>query len=115
MPVRRNGVRLATFFLLIFIGVPALAHAQSAIAGVVTDATGAVLPGVTVEAASPALIVRGFWFLRSAACFVNHIIVTIFLSARSGSRWVQSGLKSGARHRANGGRRGAAPTQPCGR
>ena len=32
------------------------AHAQSAIAGQVTDATGAVLPGVTVEAASPALI-----------------------------------------------------------
>jgi len=35
---------------------PAAAHAQSAFAGVVKDATGAVLPGVTVEAASPALI-----------------------------------------------------------
>ena len=39
---------------------PAFASAQSAttggIAGVVRDATGAVLPGVTVEAASPALI-----------------------------------------------------------
>ena len=34
---------------------PALAHAQS-ITGVVRDASGAVLPGVTVEAASPALI-----------------------------------------------------------
>ena len=34
---------------------PALAHAQS-IAGIVRDASGAVLPGVTVEAASPALI-----------------------------------------------------------
>ena len=32
------------------------AAAQSAVAGVVTDATGAVLPGVTVEASSPALI-----------------------------------------------------------
>ena len=32
------------------------AHAQSAIAGVVKDASGAVLPGVTVEAASSALI-----------------------------------------------------------
>jgi hypothetical protein len=32
------------------------AVAQSAIAGQVTDATGAVLPGVTVEASSPALI-----------------------------------------------------------
>ena len=35
---------------------PAAALAQSAIAGVVTDSTGAVLPGVTVEASSPALI-----------------------------------------------------------
>ena len=35
---------------------PAAARAQSAIAGVVKDASGAVLPGVTVEAASPALI-----------------------------------------------------------
>src|SRR6188508_2680930 len=35
---------------------PALARAQAAIAGVVTDTSGAVLPGVTVEASSPALI-----------------------------------------------------------
>ena len=35
--------------------MPALASAQS-IAGVVRDASGAVLPGVTIEAASPALI-----------------------------------------------------------
>ena len=36
--------------------MPAAAMAQSAIAGVVKDTTGAVMPGVTVEAASPALI-----------------------------------------------------------
>src|ERR1700736_1420662 len=36
--------------------LPTAARAQSAVAGVVKDATGAVLPGVTVEAASPALI-----------------------------------------------------------
>ena len=36
--------------------LPRIAFAQSAIAGVVKDATGAVLPGVTVEASSPALI-----------------------------------------------------------
>jgi hypothetical protein len=36
--------------------VPALASAQASIAGVVRDASGAVLPGVTVEASSPALI-----------------------------------------------------------
>ncbi len=35
---------------------PAVVFAQSAIAGLVTDATGAILPGVTVEARSPALI-----------------------------------------------------------
>src|SRR5512140_3700602 len=36
--------------------LPAAAHAQVALAGTVKDASGAVLPGVTVEAASPALI-----------------------------------------------------------
>src|SRR5688572_26965741 len=35
---------------------PAAALAQSAISGVVTDDTGGVLPGVTVEARSPVLI-----------------------------------------------------------
>src|SRR5262245_49990181 len=35
---------------------PALAFAQGAIAGQVTDTTGAIVPGVTVEATSPALI-----------------------------------------------------------
>src|SRR5918995_894426 len=45
-------VWLSLFVLLL----PAAAHAQSAVAGQVTDTTGAVLPGVTVEAASAALI-----------------------------------------------------------
>jgi hypothetical protein len=36
--------------------LPALAFAQASITGVVKDTSGAVLPGVTVEAASPALI-----------------------------------------------------------
>ena len=36
--------------------LPAAAFAQGSIAGVVRDASGAVLPGVTVEASSPALI-----------------------------------------------------------
>src|SRR5207248_11213771 len=36
--------------------LPRAAFAQSAIAGVVKDTTGAVLPGVTVEASSPVLI-----------------------------------------------------------
>jgi hypothetical protein len=38
--------------------LPALAHAQAEITGIVRDTSGAVLPGVTVEAASPALIER---------------------------------------------------------
>ena len=36
--------------------VPAAVFAQGSIAGTVKDSSGAVLPGVTVEAASPALI-----------------------------------------------------------
>ena len=36
--------------------LPAGAAAQSAFSGTVTDSSGAVLPGVTVEAGSPALI-----------------------------------------------------------
>ena len=45
--------------VLLFVGcllIPALAHAQATLAGVVRDNTGAVLPGVTVEATSLALI-----------------------------------------------------------
>jgi len=36
--------------------LPSIAHAQSSITGTIRDASGAVLPGVTVEAASPVLI-----------------------------------------------------------
>jgi hypothetical protein len=42
--------------LVVLVLVPHAALAQSGIAGVVKDTSGAVLPGVTVEAASPALI-----------------------------------------------------------
>ena len=53
--MRRLAVRsvMAVGSLLL---VPLPAFAQAAITGVVRDASGAVLPGVTVEAASPALI-----------------------------------------------------------
>ena len=53
----RSLVTCATLVVgLLFL--PAIARGQTAgaIAGAVRDATGAVLPGVTVEAASPALI-----------------------------------------------------------
>jgi hypothetical protein len=36
--------------------VPAVAHAQATLSGLVRDSSGSVLPGVTVEAASPVLI-----------------------------------------------------------
>ena len=38
--------------------IPVSAFAQAAITGVVKDSSGAVLPGATVEASSPALIER---------------------------------------------------------
>ena len=41
--------------LLLCLCLPALAHAQASIAGTVKDTSGAVLPGVNVEASSPAL------------------------------------------------------------
>jgi len=44
--------------LAVLILVPAVASAQSAIAGVVKDTSSAVMPGVTVEASSPVLIER---------------------------------------------------------
>src|SRR3954462_10210931 len=52
--------RIAMLFTVALgcLALPATARAQSAFAGVVKDTTGAVLPGVTVEAASPALIER---------------------------------------------------------
>jgi hypothetical protein len=53
------GPRFARVGFLVVLAVlltPAVTLAQSAITGLVTDATGAVLPGVTVEARSPALI-----------------------------------------------------------
>jgi len=45
-------------FALALLLLPGLASAQSAITGTVKDSSGGVLPGVTVEASSPALIER---------------------------------------------------------
>ena len=48
------------FRILVALGsiviLPSVTHAQGSIAGIVKDASGAVLPGVTAEASSPALI-----------------------------------------------------------
>src|SRR2546422_1624790 len=48
--------RRSSWALLGLLLLPSAAYAQAAITGVVKDASGGVLPGVTVEAASPALI-----------------------------------------------------------
>src|SRR5436305_3990381 len=50
------------FMLLVVVLAPSLTLAQAAINGVVKDSSGALLPGVTVEASSPALIEK----IRSA-------------------------------------------------
>jgi hypothetical protein len=47
---------ISAFGVLALLVFPSLAWAQSSITGVVRDTSGAVLPGATVEAASPALI-----------------------------------------------------------
>src|SRR6185503_14499695 len=44
------------FVLIFLILLPAAASAQSTLAGAVKDSSGAVLPGVSVEASSPVLI-----------------------------------------------------------
>src|SRR6188472_415297 len=51
-----RSTRLVAFVLASTVLLPALAFAQGSITGVVKDATGALLPGVTVEASSPVLI-----------------------------------------------------------
>jgi hypothetical protein len=59
MNTSNRVLRLAlatTIGILMFLGIVSVASAQSAIAGDVKDTSGASLPGVTVEASSPALI-----------------------------------------------------------
>src|SRR5213592_2217459 len=49
-------LRRSSAVLFVLLLLPSLAYAQAAITGVVKDTSGAVLPGVIVEAASPVLI-----------------------------------------------------------
>jgi len=53
---RSSGALFVLSVLSVLVFLPSVAHAQAAITGVAKDASGGVLPGVTVEAASPALI-----------------------------------------------------------
>src|SRR6187397_1538510 len=50
----RSVIRVLVVLAAVLI-LPRVAFAQATIAGVVRDSSGAVLPGVTVEASSPAL------------------------------------------------------------
>src|SRR5206468_2805066 len=60
LPLRRTFMRTAIVPMTVIAGLlifgAAPLFAQASIAGVVKDPSGGVLPGVTVEAASPALI-----------------------------------------------------------
>ncbi len=53
---RTSRLACATAIAAGVVLLPSLARAQAALAGTVKDASGAVLPGVTVEASSPVLI-----------------------------------------------------------
>jgi Carboxypeptidase regulatory-like domain len=52
----RNRIERLVFVGLLTVLAPQLVRAQGSIAGIVKDVSGAVLPGTTVEASSPALI-----------------------------------------------------------
>ncbi|MEQ1575957.1 MAG: carboxypeptidase-like regulatory domain-containing protein, partial [Vicinamibacterales bacterium] len=64
----RRFARLLFVFTWLLV-LPAAAYAQASITGVVRDTSGAVLPGVTVEAASPVLIEK----VRSVATDGNGL------------------------------------------
>jgi hypothetical protein len=51
-----RGLKSVLLALAMVVGVPLAAFAQASLAGQVRDTSGAVLPGVTVEASSPVLI-----------------------------------------------------------
>src|SRR5438445_2566572 len=59
----------------VFVLLPVAASAQSSITGVVRDSSGGVLPGVTVEAASPALIEKS----KSAVTDANGLYTIVDL------------------------------------
>jgi hypothetical protein len=51
-----RGVKLVLLAIAVVVSVPMAAFAQATLSGLVRDTSGAVLPGVTVEASSPVLI-----------------------------------------------------------
>ena len=51
-----RGLKLVLLALALLVSIPMTASAQATLAGLVRDTSGAILPGVTVEASSPVLI-----------------------------------------------------------
>ena len=51
-----RAVRVVLLALAVVVATPLAAFAQATLSGLVRDTSGAVLPGVTVEASSPVLI-----------------------------------------------------------
>ena len=51
-----RGFKLVLLALALVVSIPMAAFAQATLSGLVRDTSGAVLPGVTVEATSPVLI-----------------------------------------------------------
>src|SRR3989442_13224840 len=76
-----------------------LAHVPSGIAGVVKDTSGAVMPGVTVEASSPALIEK----VRTAVTDSQRFSVSSAVAQRRrlrhprGLRWVPAPSSPGGK------------------
>ena len=62
----RRLTQLMLMAVLALVAGSGVAHAQSAMNGVVRDTSGAVLPGVTVEASSDALIEKSKVLSRMA-------------------------------------------------
>jgi len=71
----RQVVPVGFLIMVLLLLAPDAALAQSALTGAVRDATGAVLPGVAVEASSPALIEK----VRSAVTDAQGVYLIIDL------------------------------------
>src|SRR3954465_2295428 len=69
---RKSG-QIAAAIVLVFLPVAAHAQSNSAIGGTVRDSSGAVLPGVTVEAASPALIEKAHTVITDGQGLYNIV------------------------------------------
>ena len=81
-----RGIAAAICVVLGISMLPAAARAQSTIAGVVKDTSGAVLPGVTVEASSDVLIERTRAVITDAAMIETSTVLSVMaLATSSGS------------------------------